>query len=125
MGLDRTVRFPHARSPGWDAIRTQLARVMEAPSLRMIDGMPAFPDETPPDDWKELRVGTPAGMVTIRRVSDQHLTCVVWGNADPALNAAWAKVLWACAAAAGGLVETASGTLAADDFARAEGISPA
>jgi hypothetical protein len=124
MGLDRTVRFPTA-GPSWDAIRTQLARVTESPALRMIDGLPAFPDETPPDGWKELRVGTPAGMVTIRRTSGQQFTCVVWGNADPALNAAWAQVLWACAAAGGGVVETPSGPLPADEFASAEGISPA
>ena len=28
--------------------------------------MPAFPDELPDPGWKELRVGTPGGMVTMR-----------------------------------------------------------
>lgn len=123
MGLDRTVRFP-AATPSWGAIVSQLARVGESAALRMIDGMPAFPDETPPGDWKELRVGTAAGMVTIRRVGDQQLSCVVWGNADAALNAAWAKVAWACAAAGGGVVGAGSDALRADDFARREGLSP-
>lgn len=123
MGLDRTVRFPTSAAPPWGAILAHLNRVGEPGTLRMIDGMPAFPDETPPDDWKELRVGTAAGMVTVRRGAGV-LSCVVWGNADPALNAAWAKVIWACAAAGGGMVATASGPASAEEFARAESISP-
>src|SRR3712207_8342677 len=27
----------------------------------------SFPDEVPPEGWRELRVGTPQGMVTLRR----------------------------------------------------------
>lgn len=90
----------------------------------MIDGLPAFPDEEPPTDWRELRVGTDAGMVTIRR-EPARLRCVIWGNADPALASAWARVVWACAEACGGVVETESGELPADEFARASGLSPA
>lgn len=123
MGLDRAVRFPTPATPTWDAIRTQLVRVGEAAPLRMIDGLPAFPDELPPDDWRELRVGTAAGMVTVRRGTGV-LTCVVWGNADPDLNAAWAKVVWACAAAGGGAVDTPDGPKPADEFARAAGLNP-
>jgi hypothetical protein len=89
----------------------------------MIDGSPAFPDETPPADWKELRIGTAAGMVTVRR-GDGVLNCVVWGNADSVLNLAWAKVIWACAAAGAGFVELAEGALLADQFASKVGISP-
>jgi hypothetical protein len=124
MGLDRTIRFPAAETPTWAAVKAQLARVGESAPLRMIDGMPAFPDEDPPADWKELRVGTAAGMVSIRRTPGT-LTCVVWGNADPALSAAWAKVIWACAEAGGGAVETPEGPLPADEFAATAGVSPA
>ena len=46
----------------------------------MIDGELAFPDETPADAWRELRVGTPQGMVTVRRDRDQ-VVLVTWGNA--------------------------------------------
>ncbi|MFO0821616.1 MAG: hypothetical protein U0792_00485 [Gemmataceae bacterium] len=87
----------------------------------MIDGLPAFPDETPAEDWKEVRVGTAAGMVTIRR-APRSLTCVIWGNADPALNAAWAKVIWACAAAGDGHIEPE--LEAAEEFAKSTGLSP-
>jgi len=124
MGLDRTIRFPSGETPAWEAIRTQLARVGEPGQLRMIDGMPAFPDEDPPPEWKELRVGTAAGMVTIRR-GPGVLSCVVWGNADPALSSAWAKVIWACAAAGAGSVELSTGSVAADEFAQSAGILPA
>jgi len=68
MGLDRTIRFTSPDPPSWEAIRAQLARVGDAaPPVRMIDGQPAFPDETPEPGWREVRVGTAAGMVTIRR----------------------------------------------------------
>jgi hypothetical protein len=123
MGLDRTVRFPTDETPPWPAIRAQLLRVGELGQLRMIDGLPAFPDEEPPGDWREVRVGTMAGMVTVRRAAGT-LTCVVWGNADPALNAAWAKVVWACAAAGGGTIDTPAGSVAAEDFARDAGLAP-
>jgi hypothetical protein len=123
MGLERIIRFP-AETPSWDAIRTQLARVGETGQLRMIDGMPAFPDETPPTDWKELRIGTTAGMVTIR-CACAALSCVVWGNADSALNLAWSKVIWACAAAGGGSIEDPCGALQAEAYAETVGISPA
>lgn len=123
MGLDRTVRFPTTEIPTWEAIRSHLDRVGEPAPLRMIDNLPAFPDEIPPADWKELRVGTSAGMVTVRRRADA-IVCVVWGNADPSLAAAWSKVVWACAAAGGGVVETPGGPLSADEFAREAGLSP-
>jgi hypothetical protein len=123
MGLDRAIRFPTSDTPSWDAIRAQLGRVGDAATVRMIDGMPAFPDETPDPNWKELRVGTGAGMVTIRR-GPGLLTCVVWGNADAALHAAWSKVIWACAAAGNGTIDTPTGPVSPDEFAHFAGISP-
>lgn len=124
MGLDRTIRFTSAEAPSWEAIRTQLARVGEAAPLRMIDGLPAFPDEVPEPGWKEVRVGTTAGMISIRR-GPAALSCVVWGNADSALKAAWDRVCWACAAATDGTVETTDGSVSADEFARLTALSPA
>lgn len=123
MGLDRTVRFPAGAVPAWEAVKSQLARVGEVGTIRMIDGMPAFPDETPEPNWRELRVGCAAGMVTLRKGPDS-LTCVVWSNADAALLAARDRVAWACCAAGQGNVETESGSRSADEFARAQGVSP-
>lgn len=124
MGLDRTVRFLFDGSPTWDAIQHQLSRFGEIPSIRLIDGLPAFPDETPPADWKEIRIGAVAGMVTIRR-GLESLTCVVWGNADAALEATWNQVVWACAAAGKGMIDTPDGPIAAEVFSRSTGLSPA
>ncbi len=123
MGLDCTIHFPAGAVPSWGAIRGQLARVGEPASLRMIDGLPAFPDEEPETGWRELRVGVAAGMVTIRRSPDA-LTCVVWSNADAVLLAVRDRVAWACAAAGDGIVETPAGGVPADEFARLTGISP-
>lgn len=123
MGLDRTIRFAVDSFPSWDAIRTQLRRVGEESQLRMIDGRPAFPDEEPAAGWNELRIGLSGGMATLRRGPGQ-IACVVWGNADPALKAAWDKLCWACAAAGSGQIETSSGPQTLDEYARSIGISP-
>ena len=123
MGMDRTILYPANSLPSWEAIREQLHRVGEAGTIRMIDGLPAFPDESPEPGWKEIRVGLSAGMVTLRAGSDR-LVSVVWGNADAALRAAWDKLCWA-AAAPGGLIETPAGAVDAAEFARSVGLSPA
>ena len=124
MGQDRTVHFPAGGVPSWGAVKGQLARVGEPAPLRMIDGLPAFPDEAPADDWRELRVAAGGNMVTLRRAGDS-LTCVVWGNADPALLAAFGRVVWACAEAGGGRVTTSTGPVTADQFAQLSDIHPA
>src|SRR5262249_18199650 len=121
MGLDTTIRFPGGETPTWEAIHAHLSHAGEQVVVRMIDGMPAFPEEIPEPTWRELRVGTSAGMVTIRRTEDA-LTCVIWGNADEALTAAWNRVIWACAEAGVGLVESPSGSLSAAEFARSAGV---
>jgi hypothetical protein len=115
MGLERHIHFPGDITPTWEAIHGALPRVGESPVLRMIDGLPAFPDEIPDTGWKELRIATSAGMVTIRRRPGM-LSCVVWGNADPALDVAWSKVVWACAEAGNGMIETPAGSISADQF---------
>jgi hypothetical protein len=85
--------------------------------LRMIDNELVFPDATPPEGWRELRVGTPQGMVTLRRDAGR-LTAVTWGNADAGLVQAWNALTWACAEAGDGRVQTAAGPLAAEDYRR-------
>jgi hypothetical protein len=124
MGLDCTILFPAGALPAWNAIKGQLARVGELAPLRMIDNMPAFPDETPEDGWRELRVGVATGMVTIRRTGDSF-NCIVWGNADASLLAARDRVAWACAAAGNGTIVTPSGEVSSVEFAQLSHISPA
>ena len=73
--------------------------------MRMIDGELAFPDETPPDNWREVRVAVSGGMITLRRESD-GITLVIWGNADAGTREAWHALAQALAALAGGSERT-------------------
>ena len=117
MGMDRTVSFAGRPTPAWAAVADLLARHGFPVQVRMIDGQLAFPDEAPPEPWRELRVGTPQGMVTLRREADR-VVCVTWGNADEGLRQAWNALAWAFAEAGGGRVESRTGPLTAADFRR-------
>ena len=126
MGLDQRVGF-RGGVPAWAAVSDLLARHEFPVQVRMTDGELALPDETPSDAWRELRVGTPQGMVTVRR--DKHdVVLVTWGNADAALLQAWNALTWAFAEAGGGQVVSDTASLSAADFlARADlpaGIKP-
>lgn len=100
MGMERTVRF-EGTPPSWQAIRAAIQERGLGVQLRMIDGMPAFPDECPEDGWRELRLSTPAGMMTLRLQSGS-VSVVVWGNADDALLRERDTVVEACLSATGG-----------------------
>src|SRR5687767_7133678 len=108
MGVELTVQVPPAQAVGWEGVMQRLAARGLSLQMRMIDGLPAFPDEQPPDDWRELRVGTTAGMVTIRRIP-AGVGLAVWGNADAALRHDWHLLAWAIANATGGNVQTDAG----------------
>jgi hypothetical protein len=115
--MDQKVAIPFDRIPAWSALRDLLARRNLLPQLRMIDGELALPDEQPPDTWKELRVGTPLGMVTLRREPD-GIRLVTWGNADAAMRQAWNALTWAVAVESGGMIETGGKSMKAEEFAR-------
>jgi hypothetical protein len=108
MGMEQTVAFPKSSPPTWTAVAELLARYHFPVSLRMVDGQLAFPDETLPEDWNELRLGTPQGMVTVRR-DGERLLVVVWGNADAGLRQAWNALVWGFAEAGEGRIETGDG----------------
>ena len=110
MGMDQKVVGP---VPPWPRVAELLAAHGHPAQMRMIDGQLAFPDEEPPEAWQELRVGTPGGMVTLRREPD-GVRLVTWGNADDAMRRAWNAVTWAVARAGGGTV----GGAGADEFGR-------
>jgi hypothetical protein len=116
MGLEQTVTFPGA-APPWRDAQDLLAKHGFPVQLRMIDGELAFPDEVPPEFWRELRVSGTAGMVTLRRGSDR-VTLVTWGNADPILLQMRNALAWAFAQAGGGQVESEQGRQTADEFMR-------
>jgi hypothetical protein len=99
MGLDITIPWTRP-GPSWTRLAAEAQRRGVPLQLRMIDGLPALPGEEPADDWGELRVAAPAGMITLRRV-DAGIQLVTWGNADAPLLAA-RDVLADAIAAAGG-----------------------
>jgi hypothetical protein len=123
MGMERVVTFPGSKVPPWEAVREWLARRGFPVQMRMIDGQLAFPDEKPPDDWREIRVGTPQGMITLRRDGDRILV-ITWGNADAAMIQAWNALAWACAAAGAGEVQMPSAPVPAADFAGQVDLPP-
>lgn len=108
MGMDQRVTFPGGAVPAWEAVRGLLAERGLAVEMRMIDGELSFPDEAPPAAWRELRIGMPAGMVTVRREADA-VVLTVWGNADAALAQAWHVLAQAFADAGGGTLHSAGG----------------
>src|SRR5258708_38254654 len=97
MGMSQTVECPNG-VPSWPTVRERLAARGYSAQMRMIDGQLAFPDEEPPPDWRELRISTADGMVTVRR-EDAGVTVVTWGNADAAMQRAWNAVAAAFAEA--------------------------
>ena len=104
MGLDQRVTFPSGTVPSWPTIAERLVQRNCSVQLRMIDGQLALPDEKPLDAWKELRLGTPAGMITLRR-EENAIAVVIWGSADEALRQTWSDVIAAIAQATGGKIE--------------------
>jgi hypothetical protein len=116
--MEQTVTFARGTNLFWADLQDWLARRDFPVHVRMIDGELALPDEAPPPSWRELRLGTPQGMVTLRRNSDQ-IVAVIWGNADAALVQARNGIVWAVAEATGGQVESATGPLSAAAFRRA------
>ena len=60
-------------------------------SVAMIDNVLQGPGARVPDVWREVRLRTPAGVVTLRR-QGEAISVVVFGNADPALQEAQRKI---------------------------------
>jgi hypothetical protein len=111
MGMQQKVVFSPDRLPTWTQLSALLAARRFPLQMRMIDGELAFPDESPPETWRELRVGTAHGMVTLQRDPD-GVTLVTWGNADEKMRQAWNALAWGLAYLAGGTI----GTQKLDDF---------
>ena len=123
MGLAQRVDFESGRFPDWQAVADLLAGKQYPVQVRMIDGELSLPEELPSGTWQELRVGTPAGMVTIRR-EEAGVQFVIWGNAAPALQQASNALAWAFAERGSGIVETADGCLRPTEFARKAELPP-
>jgi hypothetical protein len=115
MGMEQTVSFAGKSIPTYATVRDFLGQRGFPLQTGMIDGQLAFPDELPSENWQELRLRTPQGMVTVRR-DGECLVFVTWGNADAAMVQAWNALVWAFAEVGGGQVETAEAPLDARTY---------
>ena len=123
MGMDQKVAFPSEKTPTWAQLAELLAARKYPLQMRMIDGELAFPDEAPPDAWRELRVHTPGGMITLRREAE-GITLVTWGNADAKLRQAWNALAWALARLTGGTIKSDSGMMSLADYEKTADLPP-
>ena len=121
MGMDRRVRFVGGRLPEWSAVVAALAEAGLPVQMRMIDGELAFPDETPPETCRELRVAHAGAMATVRR-GQQEIILVTWGNADEQAQKLWNALAWAFARVGDGQVLTEAGPMDAAAFAQQIGL---
>ncbi|HWC02896.1 MAG TPA: hypothetical protein VHF87_09000 [Methylomirabilota bacterium] len=85
MGLEVVV--PRAGSVGLGALLDGLAAAGLPTALAMVDNVLQGPGATPPAVWRDARLRTPAGVVTLRRVPN-GVAVVVFGNADEPLRTA-------------------------------------
>ena len=125
MGMEQTITFPAGGPPSWPAVRQLLATCEFPVQVRMIDGELAFPDEELPENWHELRLSTPEGMMVTVRRDQNRVLLVVWGNADAGLIHAWNMLTWAFAQAGQGSILTTDGPQTAAEYGRRNGVSGA
>ena len=85
MGLEVVV--PRVASVELAALLDQLSAAGLPSALAMVDNVLQGPGAIPPAVWRDARIRTPAGVVTLRRVPS-GVAVVVFGNADEPLRAA-------------------------------------
>lgn len=115
MGMEHVIRFSSGGSPDLRRVMTLLAQHDFPVQVRMVDGELTLPDEAPPERWKEVRLGTSSGMVSLVRRGGE-IAVVTWGNADEAMQRAWNAVAWAVAKAGDGQILRPEGPQHPDDF---------
>jgi hypothetical protein len=85
MGLEVVV--PRVASVELAALLDRLGAAGLPSGLAMVDNVLQGPGATPPPVWRDARLRTPAGIVTLRRVPS-GVAVVIFGNADEPLRAA-------------------------------------
>ena len=85
MGLEVVV--PRVSSVGLTTLLDRLAAAGLPSALAMVDNVLQGPGAAPPTVWRDARLRTPAGVVTLRRVPS-GVAIVVFSNADEPLRAA-------------------------------------
>ncbi|VTS03406.1 hypothetical protein [Tuwongella immobilis] len=104
MGMEITVRYP-LNPPNWEVIQVELKASLIEYQIRMIDQLPAFPDELPPEGWREVRLSLADGMLTIRRIGN-HDRVIIWGNASDRLQQLWRQIAGILAATGSGIADS-------------------
>lgn len=84
-------------------------------ALRLVENMPAFPDEEIPEEFSEIRLGSDGGMISVRN-QPGALVLVVWGNAEESLCQALVKMAGGLAARGAGIVRAAGKEWALADW---------
>lgn len=115
MGLEHVVHFLNEGSPDLRRVMALLAEHGFPVQVRMADGELTMPDEVPPEGWKEVRLGTPSGMLTLVR-RGRELFVVTWGNANDPMQRAWNAVAWAVAKAGSGQILRPEGLQNPEEF---------
>jgi hypothetical protein len=85
MGLEVVV--PRLASIELATLLDRLAAAGLPSALAMVDNVLQGPGAAPPASWRDVRLRTPAGVVTLRRVPT-GVAVVVFGNAADALLSA-------------------------------------
>jgi hypothetical protein len=85
VGLSKLV--PVRGLPALAELLANLERAGLPSSLIMVDNQLVSPKIPPPSTWRDVRLKTPAGTVTLKR-DPSGVTVTIFGNADPALVAA-------------------------------------
>jgi hypothetical protein len=116
MGMEQRITFAAGNPPSWPAVRELLATQQFEVQLRMIDGELVFPDEQPPESWRELRLATQERLALTVRRQQAEVVLVVWGNAGPALLQAWNALAWAFAELGNGMIQTADGAQSPSEY---------
>ena len=113
--MEHVVRLPGEASLDLPGMMALLAEHGFPVQVRMADGELTMPDEVPPEGWKEVRLGTPSGMLTLVRLG-QELLVVTWGNANDPMQRAWNAVAWAVAKAGSGQILRPEGLQNPEEF---------
>lgn len=95
MGLELVVE--RAVPLSFPSLLERLAALGLAASIVMVDGALAAPGANPPNEWRDVRLRTRAGTVTLAR-RPGGVAVLVFGNADAALQQAQRAIADALAA---------------------------
>jgi hypothetical protein len=89
MGVE--IAVPHRGPCPLGPVLAALAPAGVSATVAMVDGVLRAPGAPLPDDWREVRLRTPVGMITLRR-HPTGIAVIVFGNAEAALQEAQRKV---------------------------------